>query len=779
MSRRRKRSYKRAEEKNTGSILGIELNQETKRGIIVVLLFAIAALMFLSFFEIAGSLGTIINSGLSQFFGFDRFIVPIVLIMIGATLAYPERGTFSTWNLLGLFFFFLSFNSILNLLLVNKPEPFTQNLSSAGGYLGQFLGLLLPAFIGYWGAIVIAIALLFISILLAFNASLRHLAPTQTHLTGWIWGIFNRKDQEVPEVLEGPDDQEDEEEVMIDEEVDEEHKFHTKPVEVIKQRETLLATKQRRQINIPLTLLDRSTSKAQSGDIERNKEIIEKTFHEFGIDVEMGNISVGPTVTQYTLRPAQGIKLARIVSLQNDLALALAAHPIRMEAPIPGKSLVGIEVPNTKVATVTLREVIESKPYREWKGTLAIPLGKDVSGGTCMISLDKMPHLLVAGATGSGKSVCLNAIILSFIYQYGPDDLKFILVDPKRVELTAYVGIPHLLVPPIVSVDDTVNALKWTVREMERRLDMLSKHGARNIDDYNARVEERMPKIIILIDELADLMSASGREVEATIVRIAQMARAVGIHLVLATQRPSVDVITGLIKANIPGRIAFAVASQTDSRTILDQSGAEKLLGRGDMLFTCSEMSKPKRIQGAFVSSDEIERIVSFLRKKGEPDYNLAVTEITKAGTVFDNPEDSDPMLEECVRVVLQSGKASTSLLQRRLRIGYSRAARIMDLLEQGGVIGPPDGSRPREVLIDEWPPGGNIKEGMPTAQDEYDEAWGKGEKEEIEEDDREEKADTVVIPTESEVQAEGSQDETENDEEKDWEEKVDDEWIK
>jgi S-DNA-T family DNA segregation ATPase FtsK/SpoIIIE len=774
MSRRRKRTYKRAEEESKGSILGIELNQETKRGIIVVLLFAVAALMFLSFFQIAGSLGTIINSGLSQFFGFDRFLVPLVLIMIGATLAYPERGTFSTWNLLGLFFFFLSFNSILNLLLVNKPEPFTQNLSSAGGYLGQFLGLLLPTFVGYWGAIVIAIALLFISIMLAFNTSLHKLGPAQTHLSGWIGRMFSRKIGEVAEVEEAEYDEK-VGEVEDEEEVEEEnHEFHAKPVEVTKQLETLLATKQRRQINIPLTLLDRSTSKAQSGDIERNKEIIEKTFHEFGIDVEMGNISVGPTVTQYTLRPAQGIKLARIVSLQNDLALALAAHPIRMEAPIPGKSLVGIEVPNTKVATVTLRDVIESKPYREWKGALAIPLGKDVSGGTCMISLDKMPHLLVAGATGSGKSVCLNAIILSLIYQYGPDDLKFILVDPKRVELTAYAGIPHLLVPPIVGVDDTVNALKWTVREMERRLDMLSKHGARNIDDYNAKVEERMPKIVILIDELADLMSASGREVEATIVRIAQMARAVGIHLVLATQRPSVDVITGLIKANIPGRIAFAVASQTDSRTILDQSGAEKLLGRGDMLFTCAEISKPKRIQGAFVSSDEVERIVSFLRKKGEPDYNLAITEITKAGTVFDNPEDSDPMLEECVRVVLQSGKASTSLLQRRLRIGYSRAARIMDLLEQGGVIGPPDGSRPREVLIDEWPPGGNIKEGMPIAQDDYEEAWGKETREA-------EEAEEVVavgfgIP-EAEEAAEDQ--EVEKDEKENWEDKIDDEWIK
>ncbi len=727
MARRKRRYSKREDEKEEG-MFHIKLEPETKRGIIVVILFALSALTFLSFFQVAGSLGVWINLGLTEFFGFDRFLLPIVLIMIGATLSYPERGTFSSWNYLGLFFFFLSFNATLNLLLVNRLEPFTQDLSSAGGFLGQFLGLLLPHFMGYWGALVVTLALLFVSIMLVFNTSLRSLVGAHTHLTGWLGEMMHRgterdrKGQKGTEEME-EEDKEDEAAELEPEEETEDPTFTATPVHAATPVESLLATSRRRQINLPLTLLDHSSSKAQSGDIERNKQIIEKTFGEFGIDVEMGNTSVGPTVTQYTLRPSQGVKIARIVSLQNDLALALAAHPLRLEAPIPGKSLVGIEVPNTKVATVSLRDLLESKPYRERSSVLSIPLGKDVSGATWVIALDKMPHLLVAGATGSGKSVCLNTIIISFLYQNGPDDLKFIMVDPKRVELTAYAGIPHLLVPPITNVDDTVNALKWTVREMERRLDMLSKLGARNIDDYNGKVEERMPKIVIIIDELADLMSASGREVEATIVRIAQMARAVGIHLVLATQRPSVDVITGLIKANIPGRAAFAVASQTDSRTILDQSGAEKLLGRGDMLFTCAELAKPKRLQGAFVSLTELERVVAFLRQKGEPDYNMAITEITKAGTVFDNPEDSDPMLEDCVKVVMQSGKASTSLLQRRLRIGYSRAARIMDLMEEAGVIGPADGAKPREVLIDSWPPGGNIKEGMPVAQDDYEES--------------------------------------------------------
>ncbi|MBI5369948.1 DNA translocase FtsK [Candidatus Uhrbacteria bacterium] len=767
MARRKRRSTKREEEKESSPVW-IQLNPETKRGIIVVLLFALSALMSLSFFEIAGSLGTWINSGLTQFFGFDRFLVPLVLIMIGATLSYPERGTFSSWNYLGLFFFFLSFNATLNLLLVNRPEPFTQDLTSTGGLLGQFLGLMLPHIMGYWGALVVTLAVLFVSIMLIFNTSLRSLFGIHIYFTNLL-AFFGRHEPRTPEetIEEEEDEQdgEDEEEESVEPE-HEEHEFHTTPVVAHAQPETLLATSKRRQITLPLTLLDRSTSKAQSGDIERNKQIIEKTFREFGIDVEMGETSVGPTVTQYTLRPAQGVKIARIVSLQNDLALALAAHPIRLEAPIPGKSLVGIEVPNTKVATVTLRDLFESKPYRERTSLLSVPMGKDVSGNTWMIALDKLPHLLVAGATGSGKSVCLNTIIISLIYQNGPDELKFILVDPKRVELTAYAGIPHLLVPPITSVDDTVNALKWTVREMERRLDMLSKHQARNIDDYNAKVEERMPKIVVLIDELADLMSSSGREVEATIVRIAQMARAVGIHLVLATQRPSVDVITGLIKANIPGRAAFAVASQTDSRTILDQSGAEKLLGRGDMLFTSAELAKPKRLQGAFVSSNELERVVSFLRQKGgEPDYNLAITEITKAGTVFDDPENSDPMFEDCIRVALEAGKASTSLLQRRLRIGYSRAARIMDLLEQAGVIGPQDGSKPREVLISHWPPGGDLKEGMPVAQDDYEEAWGGQEEPGIE-------------MTEDETEEPEEETPEEDEEETNWEEVVDDSWI-
>ncbi|MCH8049775.1 DNA translocase FtsK [Patescibacteria group bacterium] len=457
-------------------------------------------------------------------------------------------------------------------------------------------------------------------------------------------------------------------------------------------------------MEIPVDLLDANSSEGKSGDIDRNQEIIRRTFENFNIDVEMIDVRIGPTVTQYSLRPAEGMKLSRIVALHNDLALALAAHPIRIEAPIPGRSLVGVEVPNQVMGRVSLRELLESKVFKHRKTNFAVPLGKDVGGLVQMITVDGAPHMLVAGATGSGKSVCLNNVIVSLLYQNGPDDLKLILVDPKRVELGGYAGIPHLLVPPITKVDEAINAMKWAVREMERRLDHLSKSGVRDIDAYNQKHKERMPKIVIIIDELADLMTQNKRDVEAVVVRIAQMARAAGIHIIVATQRPSVDVITGLIKANIPTRIAFAVASQVDSKTILDVGGAEKLLGRGDMLLTTPQISKPKRLQGAFVSDKEIKRVVDFLKSESEPDYNYQVTEDTRTGgTVFD-AEDADSLLEDAIQIVVESGKASTSFLQRRMKIGYSRAARIIDMMEEMGVVGMQDGARAREVLIDHWP---------------------------------------------------------------------------
>jgi S-DNA-T family DNA segregation ATPase FtsK/SpoIIIE len=415
----------------------------------------------------------------------------------------------------------------------------------------------------------------------------------------------------------------------------------------------------------------------------------------------MGDVNVGPTVTQYTLKPEEGVKLTKITNLDRDLALALAAHPIRIEAPIPGKSLVGVEIPNKTSAVVRLRSILETETWKNRRSNLSFVLGLDVAGHPQIADITKMPHLLIAGATGSGKSVCINALILSLLYQNTPQQMKMILVDPKRVELSLYNAVPHLLSPVIVEPDKTVSALKWAVAEMEQRYKILQQAGKRNITEYNAtKGKEGMPYIVIIIDELADLMAVAANEVEGLICRLAQMARAVGMHLVVATQRPSVDVITGLIKANIPTRIAFSVASQVDSRTILDQSGAEKLLGMGDMLFVSPDTPKPKRIQGALVVEKEVKGITEFLKEQGEPEYNEEILkQPTKAGGGDLGAPDDDLFLD-AADCVIRAGKASASLLQRRLRIGYARAARLLDLLEERGIIGPADGARPRDVLV-------------------------------------------------------------------------------
>ena len=455
-------------------------------------------------------------------------------------------------------------------------------------------------------------------------------------------------------------------------------------------------------------LLDQKQDKADAGDVQGNAEAIKNTFSNFNINVEMEGANVGPRVTQYTLKPPANVKLTKITALENNLALDLAAHAIRMEAPIPGKRAVGIEVPNVKSATVRLSSILQSS---EWKGAsspLGFAIGKDISGKPVVAALDKMPHLLVAGQTGSGKSVMINTILTSLLYRNSPSDLKLILVDPKQVELKPYDEIPHLLAPVITEPEKCISALKWAVAEMERRYKALADERKRNIVEYNnLKKEEGMPYIVIVIDELADLMMMAARDVEALIVRIAQKARAVGIHLVLATQRPSVDVITGLIKANVPARIAFTVASQVDSRTIIDQTGAEKLLGQGDMLLLTSDMPKPKRVQGAFISDDETGKVTDFIRMQRPPEYDQDVisqpVQINgKGGVVADmgGGGSDDDMFKDAVNCVIESRKASTSLLQRRLRIGYGRAARLIEEMEEQGIVGPADGSRPREVLV-------------------------------------------------------------------------------
>ncbi|SFJ24305.1 FtsK/SpoIIIE family DNA translocase [Thermoflavimicrobium dichotomicum] len=453
---------------------------------------------------------------------------------------------------------------------------------------------------------------------------------------------------------------------------------------------------------LPSYSLLQKMKKGNSGDrqdLSANAQLLENTLASFGVEAKVIHIHRGPTVTRYEIQPQVGVKVSRIVNLSDDLALALAAKDIRIEAPIPGKSAIGIEVPNPEIAVVGLRDVLESAQFDKWP-QLSISIGKDITGKPVIGNLAKMPHLLVAGATGSGKSVCINGIILSLLYKAKPNEVKLMMIDPKMVELNIYNGIPHLLAPVVTDSRKAAIALKKVVTEMERRYELFAKSGAREIERYNQLMEDpkdRLPYIVVIIDELADLMMVAPADVEDAICRLAQMARAAGIHLIIATQRPSVDVITGIIKANIPSRIAFAVSSQADSRTILDMGGAEKLLGRGDMLYLPTGASKPIRVQGAYVSDEEVESVVQFVKDQQDPVYDEKMIPSSEAQPV---QEVTDELYPQAVQVVVEAKMASVSLLQRRLRIGYARAARLIDMMESNGIVGPYEGSKPREVFM-------------------------------------------------------------------------------
>jgi S-DNA-T family DNA segregation ATPase FtsK/SpoIIIE len=458
----------------------------------------------------------------------------------------------------------------------------------------------------------------------------------------------------------------------------------------------------------PVSLLNQKQDKANVGDVQGNAEIIKDTFGQFNIPVDMEGANIGPRVTQYTLRPPANVKLTKITALESNVEMSLKAHSIRMEAPIPGKGLVGIEVPNLKAATVRVSSLMQTPEWQKMQSPLSFVIGKDISGQPVYGDLARMPHLLVAGQTGSGKSVMINTFLTSLLYRSSPSELKLILVDPKFVELKTYNNIPHLLTPVITEPEKVISALKWAIAEMERRLRTMSEVDASNIAEYNALKQEAgMPYIVIVIDELYDLMMAAGRDVEALIARLTAKARAAGIHLVLATQRPSVDVITGLIKANVPARIAFSTAQRVDSQTIIDQPGAEKLLGLGDMLLTTADHPKPKRVQGALILKDEVVKVVKFLQEQRPPQYDDEVISQPvqlngKGGVVADygGQDADDDMYRDAVRAVIEGRKASTSLLQRRLRIGYGRAARLIETMEEQGIISHADGNRPREVLV-------------------------------------------------------------------------------
>jgi S-DNA-T family DNA segregation ATPase FtsK/SpoIIIE len=681
------------------------LPEKVKKWILGIIIFVLVIIIILSFFDLAGTAGKKLMEIFDFLIGKTIFIIPFILLLGGIVFFRTKQEKFLGQVVLSVFILIIGISGILGTI---SPET-----KEEGGYLGYLASLPFLIFFGILATQIIFLGIILIGLLIFW------------HLLGINLTFLKKKKEEKERSLAF--------------QAFKKAQFKVKKIESqLKNKEILVLKKEEIKNNLsdlkikplftgkeyktpPLDLLISEKGRPSVGDTTINSAIIKETLKNFGLDVEMGEINIGPTVTQYTLKPAEGIKLSKITSLSNNLSLALASSSIRIEAPIPGKSLVGVEIPNKERCSVRLKELISNSCFQEANSNLVFILGRDVSGNPCYADLSKMPHLLVAGSTGTGKTIFLNNFILSLLYRNSPEILRIILIDPKRVEFSAYQGLPHLLAPVIFDAQKTINVLKWLIKEMERRFDVLSGNSSRDILSYNEKVlkekNQPIPYIVLIIDELADLMAARGREMEAGIVRLAQMARAVGIHLVLATQRPSVEVITGLIKANITSRIAFQVASQVDSRTIIDMAGAEKLLGAGDMLFISAQTIKPKRMQGAYVTEKEVKKVINYIKtespisdeQKGELEKELTENHLTKdlekslseeIGEFNNNEED--PLYQEAKKIVIIAKKASSSLLQRRLSIGYARAARLIDLLEERGVIGPGEGAKPREVYFSE-----------------------------------------------------------------------------
>lgn len=696
-----------------------------------IALLAIGLFLIISSRGLAGPVGNMTYKGLFYLFGAGYYLLPISGILLSYSFFKATRPKIVSTRIFGILLFVISGLGMIELIFPGGKA----------GLLGWAVATGSQKLIGT-GSWILFIAVFLISLVLSFENTFS--------LSSLIDKLRKKKTKvEVDEEDEETEDDEGVEEHYDDEEA-EEIEPESEPVTTplfgkifSKKKEVVAAVRRADQtpyVPPPLDLLAKDSGKPAAGDIKANSNIIKRTLQNFGIEVEMDEVSIGPSITRYALKPAEGVKLSKIVTLQNDLSLALAAHPLRVEAPIPGKSLVGIEVPNSVKTTVRLGSMLEDDAFQSSEKNLLVALGKNITGQTIFSDIAKMPHLLIAGTTGSGKSVSIHTLIASLLYRNGPEAMRFIMIDPKRVELTLYKNIPHLLTPVITNAKKAILGLKWAAKEMDRRYDILEAESARDIKSYHeniyrpalekfnkqvaegvddeeharlsATLPESMPYILIIIDELADIMTAYPRELEAAIVRIAQMSRAVGIHLVLSTQRPSTEVITGLIKANVPTRVALQVPSQIDSRTIIDMPGAEKLLGSGDMLYLSGETSKPVRLQSAFISEAEVKKVVSFIIDNNEPiapEIEIGMNGGGDNGGMssgddggFGDEEgsgDDDDLYEQAREIVQKSGKASSSLLQRKLKVGYARAARLLDMLEEKGVVGPGSGAKPREVF--------------------------------------------------------------------------------
>jgi len=725
---------------------------DVKRNVSGVILFTLAVLSTLGFFGYAGVVGEFLNKLIGQAIGWAKFIFPLFLVLAGVVLFFRKKTIFYVTKLVGLFVVLVSITGLFHWFFSPNKMHALASKGSGGGYVGYVVAYTSIKYLGNAGSLVVILALLLLGIIIAFEFSIinfierfkKENVGTDSGVGTDLASVQGMPVQEEPlkeaEILpedldanigkikfvEGRDQ-------FIAPNLEEDAEYGVglfARKDLSSDGKPLHKRKNLKWKFPPVDILERASGVARGGDTELNAQIIQDALRNFGIEVEKGGTKTGPAVTQYSFRPAVGVKIAKILALQNDLSLALAA-PIRIEAPIPGKSLIGIEVPNKSSSFVRLRSILESKDFKNRTSNLTIALGEDVSGNYIFGSLDKMPHLMVAGATGTGKSVCVNSIITILLYQNSPEELKFIMVDPKRVELSLYNGIAHLLTPVIVENAKVVNTLRWAVSEMEKRYKLFQEVGVRDILSYKEKLRsgekrklvdsetgevseedlKNIPYIVIVVDELADLMGSHGKDVEGAIVRIAQMARAVGIHLIVSTQRPSVEVITGLIKANITTRISFQVATQIDSRTILDMAGAEKLLGNGDSLYLSANSPKPQRIQGVFVTEREVKEIVKFIREENEntdeedeseeitmgKNSSSTATELDKFNGFSD--ENDDKLYEAAKKEIMQSKKASASFLQRRLRVGYARAARLLDILEEKGVVGPADGAKPREIF--------------------------------------------------------------------------------